>query len=97
MIFAKASATRMDPFTCLSLATSIIQTVDFGSKLVGKGHEVYKNGSIFSIDQDKVVANDLKGVAEILSRELNSVSTSTPELTGDQLVIYTPMTESKRC
>jgi hypothetical protein len=87
----------MDPFTCLSLATSIIQIVDFGSKLVGKGHEVYKNGSISSINQDKVVANDLKGVAEILSRELNLVSTSTLELTGDQLVIYTPMTESKLC
>jgi hypothetical protein len=85
----------MDPFTCLSLATSIIQIVDFGFKLVGKGHELYKNGSIASVDQARIVANDLKGVAETLSRELNSVSTSAHKLTDDQLVIYTPMVESK--
>jgi len=87
----------MDPFTCLSLATSIIQIVDFGSKLVGGSHEVYKNGSIASIDQARSVANDLKGVAEILSRDLNSVSTSTSELTHSQLVIYKPMIKRKFC
>ena len=85
----------MDPFTCLSIATSIIQIVDFGAKLVGKGREAYKNGSIASIDQARIVANNLKGVAEVLSRELNSVSTSAPELTDDQLVIYTLMVKSK--
>jgi hypothetical protein len=86
----------MDPFTCLSLATSIIQIVDFGFELVGKGHKVYKNGSIASIDEARIVANNLKGVAETISHELNSVSILTPELTDSQLVIYTPMIDSKK-
>lgn len=75
----------MDPFTSLSLAVAIIQVVDFGSKLVGKGHEIFKNGSIANLDDAKVVASGLKEVTETMSQELTSISTSTT-LTVDQVV-----------
>jgi hypothetical protein len=76
----------MDPFTSLSLATSIIQIVDFGSKLIGKSHEIYKNGSIASIDQAKSAADDLKELTQTLVSKLESASASTFTLSGDELV-----------
>lgn len=35
----------MDPFSAFSLASSVIQFVDFGIKLFSKGRELYKSGS----------------------------------------------------
>ncbi|KAF2805600.1 uncharacterized protein BDZ99DRAFT_524565 [Mytilinidion resinicola] len=66
----------MDPFTALSLATSIVQIVDFGSRLVGRGREIYKKGSIASFDEAKSVAGDLKDLTRSLESVLESVSTS---------------------
>lgn len=36
----------LDPFTAISLATAIVQFVDFGSKLITKGYEIHANGAL---------------------------------------------------
>ncbi|OIW34275.1 hypothetical protein CONLIGDRAFT_709669 [Coniochaeta ligniaria NRRL 30616] len=74
----------MDPFTSLSLATCILQIVDFGSRLVGNGHEIYKNGSVASFDQAKSAADDLKDLTRSLSSQLASVSGSASPLPNDE-------------
>ncbi|KAH8702793.1 hypothetical protein GQ44DRAFT_596720, partial [Phaeosphaeriaceae sp. PMI808] len=66
----------MEPFTALSVATSIIQIVDFGARLVNNGHEIYKNGSIASFDQAKHAADELRDLTQSLGRTLASTSLS---------------------
>lgn len=57
----------MDPFSALGLASNIIQLVDFGSRLVSKGQELYQ-----SADGSSKVNSDL----EAITSDLNSVCTS---------------------
>ncbi|KAF2815966.1 uncharacterized protein BDZ99DRAFT_514589 [Mytilinidion resinicola] len=84
----------MDPFTSLSLATSIIQIVDFSLKLVSKGHDIYKNGSITSFDQAKSIANDLTGLTQSLTGPLDSISNSKAHLSDDELKLSNLATET---
>ena len=55
----------MDPLTALSLAGNIIQFVDFGSKLLQKGHEIYN-----SVDGASIGNKELEAAA-INLRELS--------------------------
>jgi hypothetical protein len=66
----------MEPFTALALATSIVQIIDFGAKLIGSGHQIYKNGSIASFEQAKCAAGDLQDITRSLASDLDKVSTS---------------------
>ncbi|KAI9690930.1 MAG: hypothetical protein M1822_008550 [Bathelium mastoideum] len=84
----------MDPFTSLSLATSVVQIVDFCLKLVGKSHEIYKNGSITSFGQAKLVANDLKELVKSLANPLDSVSNPKLDLSDDELKLVNLATEA---
>lgn len=50
---------RMDPLTCLSVAGTVIQFVDFASKLISKGHELYKAGELSVHEKVALATNDL--------------------------------------
>jgi hypothetical protein len=72
--------------TSLSVATSVVQIIDFSLRLLGKGHEIYKNGSIASLDQAKSVAEDLKRATHLLTNPLDTVSSSGTELSAHEVV-----------
>ena len=50
----------LDPFTSLSLASAIIQLVDFSSKLVNKSTEIYRSSALQENVELEKVAEDLK-------------------------------------
>jgi hypothetical protein len=52
----------MDPLTALSLAGSVVQFVDFGSKVLTRSHELYKSarGSLSFIEELDYVTVDLQ-------------------------------------
>ncbi|KAH6672603.1 hypothetical protein B0J14DRAFT_514181 [Halenospora varia] len=54
----------MDPLTALSLAGNVIQFVDFGSKLLSQGYELYKStGGRLELDEElELITADLSGL-----------------------------------
>jgi hypothetical protein len=54
----------MDPLSALSLAGTVIQFVDFGSKLISQGYELYKstNGQLAADEELQLVISDLRDV-----------------------------------
>jgi hypothetical protein len=54
----------MDPLTAVSLAATVLQFVDFGSKIVSKGYHLYKaaDGSLSENEQLAYVITDLKSL-----------------------------------
>jgi hypothetical protein len=54
----------MDPLSTLSLAGNVIQFVDFGSKLISQGYELYKssNGQLAVDEELELVTSDLRDV-----------------------------------
>jgi hypothetical protein len=49
----------VDPLTALSVASSVVQFVDYGTKLLSKTSELYKNGSLADNDELELVTKDL--------------------------------------
>jgi hypothetical protein len=73
----------MDPLTALSIAGTIVQFVDFSTKLLADGSRLYKsaNGAL-SINQElDLVANDLRRLIQKLQMSFYSdcPTTSTPD------------------
>lgn len=58
----------LDPMTALSLAGNIIQFVDFSTKLVAKGHELYNSADGASVGNAELeaIAKDLQELHERL-------------------------------
>ncbi|KAI4190243.1 MAG: hypothetical protein L6R41_000913 [Letrouitia leprolyta] len=50
----------LDPFTSLSLACSLVQLIDFGSRVLSKAHDFYKQGSDLESERLRVQLDDLK-------------------------------------
>jgi hypothetical protein len=63
----------MDPFAALSLAGTIVQFVDFSSKMVSSGLELYQSstGALEINDQIDLVATDLSALVRKLRHEQN--------------------------
>ncbi|PLN76738.1 hypothetical protein BDW42DRAFT_198819 [Aspergillus taichungensis] len=61
----------LDPSTALSVATSVIQFVDFGAKLISKGREIYKSADGVLADHAEQAA-----VASKLARLMRGLSIS---------------------
>ncbi|KAE8447855.1 hypothetical protein EG329_010084 [Mollisiaceae sp. DMI_Dod_QoI] len=57
----------LDPLTALSLASSIVQFVDFGIKLVSDGYELYARGSLKSNDEVEQATRDLTQLTQNLA------------------------------
>ncbi len=78
----------MDPFTCLSLATSIITVVDFGTKLITTAQTIYRDGLTPGDDNVIIVARDLKRLNETLQSTIKSASDAPVALQEDEKVRY---------
>ncbi|KAI0914756.1 hypothetical protein F4823DRAFT_571536 [Ustulina deusta] len=74
----------MDPFTCLSLATSIITVVDFGTKLITTAQTIYRDGLTPGDDNVIIVARDLKRLNETLQSTIKSASDAPVALQEDE-------------
>ena len=64
----------LDPLTALSVAGTIVQFVDFSSKLLAKSREIYESASGASIDNNQLeaIAKDLEGLNARLRKPLPS-------------------------
>jgi hypothetical protein len=62
----------MDPLTTLSVAGTVVQFVDFGSKIIRGGIEVYKsaNGKLLFHEELEFITRDLTALTTKLSRPL---------------------------
>jgi hypothetical protein len=49
----------VDPITALSIASSVVQFVDYSTKLLSKSSELYKHGSLADNDELELVTKDL--------------------------------------
>lgn len=54
----------LDPFTAIGLASAIVQFVDFGSRLIIKGHEIHSNGALQENIDLKVITADLHALTD---------------------------------
>lgn len=75
----------MDPLTALSLAGTVVQFVDFGSKLISASKELYAKTELDVHGQAALAANDILNYTIKLRRTLNEPGTAT--LTEDDLAL----------
>ena len=70
----------MDPLTALSLASSVIQIVDFSTKLVTKGHKIYKSadGTLSENVDTEMVDQDLNQLTAHLQHTLRASNDNAP-------------------
>ena len=69
----------LDPFTSLSLASAVIQLVDFSSKLLSKGTELYRSIALSEHIELERIATDLNSLnANLLSTPLQPGSFAKP-------------------
>lgn len=90
----------LDPLTALSLAGNIIQFVDFASKLLIKGREIYNSADGLSVgDQElQTIATDLQDIANRFENPIQSHLPSNPEHFGMQPKIDRRLLElSSKC
>jgi hypothetical protein len=64
----------MDPLTALSVAGTIVQFVDFGTKLLSQATELYKSpvGTLRSNNELELVTTDLRGLITKLRQSYSS-------------------------
>ena len=62
-----------DPITALSLASAVLQLVDFGSKMLVTGYKTYKSvdGVSDCNEHIEVLVADLRAIGHGLSREVH--------------------------
>ena len=56
----------LDPLTAIGVASSIVQLVDFSSKVVARSAEIRRAGASIEVAQLKRITSDLKGLTESL-------------------------------
>jgi len=86
----------MDPFSALAVATSVIQIVDFSSKILRDARTVYKRGSICRSDELLKATTGLRDLTEGLRTELQT-NCSTVELTEDERVSSYNLSRTPEC
>jgi hypothetical protein len=79
----------MDPVTALGIASSVVQFVDFGSRLLSKTAQVHKAGTTYDHINPEAITEDLRRVTEGLAIDLHKSSTqgelTSPEQNVQQL------------
>jgi hypothetical protein len=56
----------LDPLTAIGVASSIVQLVDFSSKVVARSGEIRRAGASIEVSQLKRITSDLKDLTESL-------------------------------
>ena len=64
----------LEPFAALSTASAVLQILDFASKLLSSGYELYNRGSILSYEDIEIVTRDFKDVHRVLCDNIASFS-----------------------
>ena len=64
----------MDPFSALSLASTIVQLVDVGTRVVSAGFELYSANGIFANEELETIMNDLTTLCSSLKQPQNRLS-----------------------
>ncbi|KAF8850252.1 hypothetical protein BDZ45DRAFT_197585 [Acephala macrosclerotiorum] len=65
----------LDPLTALSVASSVVQFVDFGIKLVSDGVELYEKGRLGNNDELELITKDLTRLTEDIATSTQSEQT----------------------
>jgi hypothetical protein len=73
----------MDPFTALSLAGTVVQFVDFGSKVISKGRGIYKDAEASADAQCPMLTKDLLDYSTKFEQSLKTKDDPRP-LTDEQ-------------
>lgn len=76
----------MDPISSFSLASSIIQVIDFSTKLISKGYDIYKSPQGTSAENvdTEVVAKDLRTLAAKLKSGTSDTRSKKAASNGDE-------------
>jgi hypothetical protein len=71
----------LGPFTALSVDSSLVQFVDFSTKIVSKGHRIFrsKGGSLPENDEIESAAKSLRAMIRNLNNSLASTGASSEE------------------
>jgi hypothetical protein len=77
----------VDPFSALGVAGNIVQFLDFGSKLVSKGKEIYTSadGSSVTNVELEFISQDLHSIADSLSPNSSPSSSQNSNLGDDEM------------
>ena|ERR1700735_2284377 len=75
----------MDPLTAISLASNVVQFVDFAGKIISKSYEFHKSttGALREHDDVELVAVDLKRRTERLKKCPGPADSDLVKLSGD--------------
>ncbi|KAI9762718.1 MAG: hypothetical protein M1840_001185 [Geoglossum simile] len=69
----------MDPLSALSVAGTIVQFVDFSSRVLSRTHELYRSSEALSVNQDlDLVSADLFQLSQRLSTPIRGATTLSP-------------------
>jgi hypothetical protein len=75
----------IDPLTAIGVASSIVQLVDFSTKVVARSAEIRRAGSSIEVAHLRAITSDLQGLTENLrerSREQAEDATTREEQVG---------------
>ncbi|KAI8628803.1 hypothetical protein F5Y19DRAFT_97016 [Xylariaceae sp. FL1651] len=72
----------MDPLTALSIAASVVQFVDFGSRLLSNTREIYRSPAGLTAAETSLVtvANDLAEFSTIIENDVAQLTSPPPEM-----------------
>lgn len=76
----------MDPLSCLAVAGTVVQFVDFSSKLISASHELYRDQSLEVHEQIARSTNDILDYSVKLQRSLR-LTNGSATLSGDDLLL----------
>lgn len=76
----------MDPFTALSVAATVVQFVDFSSKLISTGRELYHKSELDIHAEARLAAKDILDYSVQLRRTLRLSDVSVPLTDDEQLL-----------
>ena len=87
----------MDPFSAISLASAVVQFLDFSCKLITEGHELYKSshGTLQKYIELERIAIDIRTHNNAI-REKDRLSNSTRPLSEDEKAIQGLSLECRR-
>lgn len=79
----------LDPLTALSLAGNIVQFVDFSTKLLAKGHELYKSadGTSVGYSELEAIAKDLQELNDCLKQPTPSQQADSKSSTNSEAAL----------
>ncbi|PQE13327.1 Vegetative incompatibility HET-E-1 protein [Rutstroemia sp. NJR-2017a BVV2] len=63
----------------MSLASAIVQFIDFGFKLVSEGIELYENGTLTENEELELITSDLENLANNLGTSSSQLKTNSPD------------------